>query len=242
MRKAVITLGISSPAPTGHPGRLWQDYRRGIARLKESLASVGFSGEFMYWDSTYPRGCPHHEETEYAFKPFCFVEVAAEGVQLALWLDSSIYPYREIDTIFEEIRSNGYLFVGGTHFTGEYCTDDALSVLGVTREQALAIPSCSSGILGLNFECEIAREFLARWHMCARDGRAFRGPKWSGVRGFPVTVSTDPRVKGHRHDQTVASILAWQLGMRQWKPLDVARQVFRIDRDYVRKLDEPPAE
>ncbi len=26
-------------------------------------------------------------------------------------------------------------------------------------------------------------------------------------------VSADPRVRGHRHDQTAASIIAWQLGM-----------------------------
>ena len=62
-----------------------------------------------------------------------------------------------------------------------------------------------------------------------RDRKDYQAVKWN--RG--ARVSSDPRVRGHRHDQTVAGVLAAQLGMRLsseglWVS-SVARRTMPID-------------
>ena len=132
-----------------------------------------------------------------------------------LWLDAGIRIRRSLDPLFESIQRRGYLFFPERHSVGEYCKDDALGPLGITREESFAIPSCWAAVMGLDFESPKAVEFLRQWKERAADGVTFPGPKWSGVNGWPLTASKDPRVKGHRHDQTAASVIAHRLGMNE---------------------------
>jgi hypothetical protein len=79
---------------------------------------------------------------------------------------------------------------------------------------------------------------LQQWKERARDGVTFPGPKWSGVFGWPRTASQDPRVKGHRYDQTAASVIALKLGMDQWKSKSLFYEFFECERSFVRRLRE----
>jgi hypothetical protein len=67
----------------------------------------------------------------------------------------------------------------------------------------------NAGLLGLNFENEIAIEFFNKWHQASKDG-IFIG-KWNNN---DKTESEDERCKGHRHDMTCGSIIANQLKMK----------------------------
>jgi len=233
-RICVISLGINGPVPEGHPMPRVQAFARGIRRIREDLAKQSFPGDFLSWEQIYPPGSPMFSQIPFAFKPFCFEEARSRGYELALWLDSSIKIKRPLTFIFELIRHEGYLICMGTHSVGEFCKDEALLPLGIDREESFTIPSCSASIIGLNFLDKRSLEFLREWRELACDGITFPGAKWSGVQGWPRTASLDRRVKGHRHDQTAASVIAWKLGMNRWQPRVFLQDFFENDRRYVK--------
>jgi hypothetical protein len=228
-KRCVITLGISDQPPADHP-QIVRDFRPGIRRLESNLTANGYEGDFAFWDDEYPKGCPPHREIPYAFKPFCFLEVASQGYEVVLWLDAGLDVISSIEPLFQCIEHDGYIIFAENHSVGEYCKDDALATLGITREESFAMPCCRAGALGLDLRNARSREFLQKWQVLAMDGITFPGPRWSGVRGFPATASTDPRVKGHRHDQTAASVLALRLGMNKWRTHDFFQHFLRIKR------------
>jgi hypothetical protein len=215
-KNAVITLGIDSRQPDDHPQRR-RYFMIGIARIRRALLRQRFCGALMYWTKTYPEGCPPHEAVPYGFKPFCFYAAHARGCGRILWIDSSIRIRGSLAPLFDLIYRDGYLIFNGSHSVGAYCKDAALDTLHITREESFRIPCCSASVIGLDLRQERAAEFLQRWKGLALDGVTFPGPKYNGCNGWPRTISDDPRVKGHRHDQTAASVLALQLGMDNWQ-------------------------
>jgi hypothetical protein len=66
--------------------------------------------------------------------------------------------------------------------------------------------------MGFDLENEQCIKFLDQWYAQAKDGRSFRGPWKNDVN----QCSPDKRVLGHRHDQSVGSVIAWDIGMRDW--------------------------
>jgi len=237
-RRCVISLGINGPSPSDHPEVLFQDFPRGIARIKADLDRHTFLGDFIYWDKHYPDGFPTHQQTPWAFKPFCFYEAQKRGYQLVLWLDASIKIRQPLGSLFELIGQDGYLIFQEDHTVGEYCKDDALIPLGITREDSFSLPCCWSCVLGLDLNNQRSAEFLRQWQERSVDGITFAGPKWSGVLGWPRTASLDPRVKGHRYDQTAASVIALKLGMDRWQSKQFFSEFFENDRLFVRRLRE----
>lgn len=200
-------------------------YPASLTRLGESLRRVGFADEFICWGpGSFPLSAPSHLDVPFAFKPHYFAEVRRRGGSHLLWLDSSCIAVRALDPIFEQIEQDGYiLFRNGRYRLGEWTSDEALSALGLDREEAMEIPEVNGGAIGLSTDSEVGATFLERWHRAAQREVAFRGitrrlrtdddyqdVKWN--RGG--RVSADPRVRGHRHDQTVAGVIAAQLGMR----------------------------
>jgi hypothetical protein len=199
-------------------------FPKALRRLERSVRRAGFQGEILLWrPGSYPAGCPPHLEVPFAFKPFCFSEARRRGYDLVLWLDARCLVVRSLDPIFDEIAERGWvLFRNEPHVLGEWASDLALELFGLTREEALALPEVNGAALGLDLRNRVAADFLDSWYAAARDGRSFRGvvePLGSGADYMDVKknrsgrVSGDPRVRGHRHDQTVAGILAHRLGM-----------------------------
>ena len=236
-RICVISLGINGPPPSNHPKVLFQDFPRGIKRIKENLNQYHFTGEFIAWEKQYPEGSPTHQQVPFAFMPFCFYEAHKLGYQLILWMDASIIVKQPIERLFELIEKDGYLIFQEDHSIGQFCKDDALEPLGITREESFNMPSCWCCMIGLNLADRRSMEFLRQWKERACDGITFPGPKWSGVRGWLRTASQDPRVNGHR-TQTVASVIALRLGMDRWKSKELFHEFFEDDRVFVRRLQE----
>lgn len=195
-----------------------------LSRLQASVRRVGFRGELAYWPpGRFPDGCPDHLDVPFAFKPFCFAEAGARGLQSVLWLDASCVAIRPLEPLFEVIEDRGYLlFRNGKRVVGSWASDDALDVLGVSRDEAMAMPEVNAAALGLKLDHPVGAGFLRDWLELARGGVAFRGVReklrsWSDYTHVKwnrsATISADPRVRGHRHDQTAAGVLADRLGM-----------------------------
>lgn len=236
-RRCVMSLGINSPQLPDHPAALFQDFPRGLDRIRRRLQETDFTGDFLSWDREYPAGSPRHEETRFAFKPFCFLEAKARGYDLALFVDAGVHVKAPLDPLFDVIASRGYYFVQTHHSVGSFCKDEALAPLGISREESFGIPSAWGFVIGLDLRDERSNRFLGQWCALAADGVTFNGPKWSGVRGFPRLASADVRVRGHR-SQGPMSVLALRLGMDQWSTKEDVAQYLTSDRGYVRRFAE----
>ena len=236
--RCVVSLAV------GHQfEKLWEYNRmeRGLDFIREDLQKSDFSGDYIPYRQRLPFGSPTHADAPFAFKPFCLQECIESGYTSILWLDSSIRIHGRIDALFDFIEADGYLIFrefNQMSTLGEYCADGALNALGLTRDCSFSIPICWGAAIGIDINSLLGVEFQREWLRHAKERTAFTGPKWSGVYGWPATASTDRRVHGHRWDQTVASVLAWRLGMRNWQERAVFDRYLKNDRLAVRRYSE----
>jgi hypothetical protein len=192
-------------------------------RLRESLVRVGFGGRVLAWGPAYPEGWPTQWDVPFAFKPLSFAAARRCGAEVVLWMDASCAAIRPLEPLLDEVERRGYaLFGNGGYVVGAWSADVALEHFGVSRDAAMQIPEVNAAAVGLDLRHPLGAEFLARWSAAASEGTPFRGSadpirakddygdiKWNRN----GKVSPDPRVGGHRHDQTVAGLVAHELGM-----------------------------
>jgi len=192
---------------------------KGQERLEDALFGdeVRWGGDFIKWTNTYPQGSPPHPPRNqwntpttvpYAFKPYAFREALSLRFDVAIWLDASMVPVKPLLAIVNAILEHGYWFPPCGWSVGEWCSDQALEVLGVKRDEAMTMPLVVPGAMGVCLNDSHAVRFLKQW--LALVPTAFAGP-WDNVNNV---ASKDPRVLGHRHDQTCASFLVNRFG---WK-------------------------
>lgn len=184
-------------------------YPEGQKRLVDSLKKVGFQGDVFAFTEEHQIGCKTHAEVPYAFKPYAFKYIMEQGYDQILWCDASVWAIKPIDVIFEEMEKNDYCLFHNCS-AGEYSSDASIASFGITREESFAIPMLMGLCMGFNMNAEICKEFHKRWFEKANDGITFPG-SWHNNN---KEVSEDSRVRGHRHDQTAASLIAHQLGMK----------------------------
>ena len=193
---------------------------------------------WRFYYSDYPRGCPPHSEQMYAFKIFAMDEAIRYGFRHVLWMDSSLAPLASIEPLWKVIESQGWYaapqyngittgqpwrhWASTTMATlGEWCSDSALEILNISRLRALGIPLALTGLVGLDMMNPVGRkiwEMHKGFYACG----VFNGAH-TNVRGAPLTangngkfkghVSDDPRVHGHRHDETSLSAILDKLGL-----------------------------
>jgi len=200
-------------------------YPLGLARMIQKFKEVSPGFDLMAWVNTLPPGAPAdvivdgYDYTAYCAKPFALHECARLGADIGILLDASFWPIRPIHPLVEHIQQHQNYFCANGFNTGEWCGDHALRRLGIKREESFSIPEISSYCVGLNFGNQECRKLLAQWCRLAADRITFPGRHTNinavapiGNRN-PGNVSPDPRVRGHRHDQTALSVLAWKAGM-----------------------------
>ena len=181
----------------------------GQERMANSLRKHGYDGDVLLFDekSFY---CPKHSDIPYAFKVYVMETARKKGYRFIIWVDASFWAIRPLDDLFVWLVGEGVLFQNSGYPVGQWSSDDSLSLLGLNREEAFEIPMFSGGFIGLDLEHAKARYFLDAFYHHAEDGRAFKGA-WKNKN---KKVSEDPRVKGHRHDMVVGSILAHRMNIK----------------------------
>lgn len=189
-------------------------YPRGQDRLRRSLVDLEFNGDMLFWKDEYPPGSLTHEQQPYAFKIAALEFAMMRGYGPAIWCDSSVWFIRQPEPIFRAIEKSGYWIMSQGWQVGTWCSDDALPKLGIEREEAMEMPMVAATMFGIDLRTDLARQLLG-W-MRARCGDGSLCGSWTNENG---EVSTDPRVKGHRHDQTALSVIVDRLGMEiNWHP------------------------
>ena len=202
----------------------------------------GKKAQVIQWLDRLPPGTPEDVKLPhqaYCAKPFAMLDAFERGFNPIVWIDAAYYLLADPEPLFGSIADKGYYVQENGWSAGQWCSDAALKTLGITREQSILIPEISGSMIGLDIRAESVGTFLQEWARLAKDGITFHGPHTNdigpaedkGVAYGPVgRVSDDPRVYGHRWDQTAASVLAWR---RQWKPTPrpIFADYWRIDPD-----------
>lgn len=196
-------------------------------RLRASIAKVKEPAALCQRVNTFPKGTPSPDmqlpDRAYCAKPYAFLEALELGCETLLWVDASCMLIKPLDPLWEHIEQHGHYCQDNGWMTGQWCSDIALKTMNLDRETALRMPEISTCVLGLDMKRKDCQSFLREWVSFASDGVTFPGAHTNDVGkagGLGVSyrsighVSDDPRVLGHRHDQTVASVLAWR---REWE-------------------------
>lgn len=199
-------------------------YEQGQRRLVKSLRDFGFSGDIITWQKESEFGCPPHSQVPYAFKPYAFQWAIKNKYDLILWMDAPMHAVRPFENdVFCEIEKNGWLLQRDGNRLGHWTHDRCLEKYGITRDEAMDIQMFAAMFMGFNIHNEKSREFLEKWYEASQDGFSFQG-RW---KNHQRTESKDPRCQGHRHDMSVGTILAHQIGMPQhpaWKYFTYGRR------------------
>lgn len=182
----------------------------GQARLERSIAAWAPAAERLFYDRL-PDGCPEHHAgaAPYAFKAWALRDAADAGADVVIWCDASYWLVRPLDDLLAYVAREGVWFHGPDNDLGAWTNDRALAAFGLTRDRALGLPMILAGGFALDMRRETGRRFLDRYQRAAESG-LFAG-HWFNRPDTPE--SPDPRCLGHRHDQSVASLLIWQMGL-----------------------------
>jgi hypothetical protein len=192
-------------------------YAKSLMRLEQSLKLVGYGGEFELFKgindyshigSPFHKGSP--DSVPYAFKAYSIKKAIEDGCNFLIWCDSVIFATKSISPVFDHIKEHGYLLFDNVGFSiGDYTSDACLRKFGMNRKEAFESKMIMACVMGFDIENPKSKEFLDKYIEAAADGISYMGD-WTNEN---LQVSNDIRVRGTRHDQSVASILAKQLGM-----------------------------
>lgn len=208
-------------------------YVRGQRRLR---ASIPQDADFLAWTDQLAPGSPPHGRVPYAFKAHAIQEARRRGYELILWADASVHVIAPLAPLWAQVECDGYWIGRNGWINGEWTCDAAYRDLGVTREENWQIQHVVATAFALDLRHEIARQCADEYFRLAQT-RAFCGP-WTNDRG--QASPGNPSVRGHRHDQTALSVIAWRLGMRltdpprilAYRPGATAETILEVDGAY----------
>jgi hypothetical protein len=189
-------------------------FQLGQERLQKSLKQYSYQGDVLLFNEFGQVGSKVHLEVPYQFKVYAIEKARQMGYDIVLYCDASLYPIREVMPVINHIIDKGYLMEYCGFSVGQFSTDLCLQQFNLTRDEALNIPLHSAGFTGLNFQNELATKFFDKWLQSAQEEITFKGD-WNNN---SKQCSQDDRCLGHRHDQTTASIISYQLGIERTNP------------------------
>ena len=157
-----------------------RNYPEGLRRLLQHITASDYKGHILYRIGGWPDeegGSLALSHIPYAFKPCLFKEAQKLGYKRVLWLDASVTPVASLNEIFAMIEEKSYFAMGNSHMIGPYMTPQAAAYFGLTLSQTHLIPSCSSGLFGLDLTQEKPKLLLDLWYRAASDKDAFFTPR-----------------------------------------------------------------
>lgn len=124
-----------------------------------------------------------------------------------LWMDCSCWAIKDIKPIFDIIKRDGYYLLSSGYNAAQTCNDKCLDYFDITRDDAEKIPDSSTMVFGYDLlnpiGCKFAELFITASFDEIADGSRFHDNQ-----------SVDPRFLFHRQDQSIATCIAYKLGMK----------------------------
>lgn len=178
------------------------------AALRASIAQQCPEADVFVFNTVEEIGAPPHLRSPYSFKPHAVEYVRRMGYRYIFWCDSVVRLRKSIDELLPKISQVGVYLQADGWPVGVWANDRALSYFGLTRDQAMDIEAIYACIMAFDTQSPVAVEFLARWKKASDDG-IFIGNWKNDLK----TESQDERCRGHRHDQTCAELISYQMGI-----------------------------
>jgi len=200
-------------------------FKVALLKSQRALIEQGYEGAFLSYVGLLPKGCPPHPDPNhhyversgcvpYAFKAYMMKEAQSLGFRYVGYLDSIIYLQKPFKVISDIVQEHGYFLGENGADLGLYTSDACLDFFTMTREEVLGKNCIHGGIMFLDLQVEKCRLFLDEMFRLAFPD----GPYCANWKNEHLEVSKDPKVKGHRPHQSVATILAMRLGLSHWVP------------------------
>src|ERR1035437_2760122 len=183
-------------------------YIDGQKILVKTMKECGYNGAVYVFQDNEVLGSPSHFDNPYAFKIHAIQFALNQGHDVVWWMDSSIYPVKDISPILKIVEEKGYFFEKCGFDASMWTNDKTLKYFNITRDEAEKITLFSAGFMILDFRKKVVVDFFEQFKNSCEAGM-FKG-KWNNN---DKTESNDERCKGHRHDLSCASIIAHKLNM-----------------------------
>jgi hypothetical protein len=189
-------------------------YSKNLERLKERMRE--FRMDLLAFTDYSEIGSPTHAELNYGFKAYAIQKALDLGYTKIVWIDSAVYPVASLDKFLNYLDTHGLMFFENIgHNLGYWCSDVLLTCFCMDREEAFEIPQTMGGLFGLNFEYAETHEFWNKYKQMNTTKTLANG-SWTNKN---LEVSRDARVRGHRHDQAIASCILYALGYKYLNPM-----------------------
>jgi len=205
MSRAVVNVAFGVRKETGVP------YPAAQKRLIRTVRGVGkHAGTVLTWSDGVPSGSTNHEQVQYHFKGVAMNEAQVRGHDSLLWLDAVMMAVKPIEAVWQQIEERGYILwhhPAGQWTVGAWTSDACLKHYKLSRQEALQVPMLCSGAFGYSTKHPLGKKLHDAFIFAP--AAALKG-RWHNQSG---AVSKDKRVLGHRHDQSVLSIIAHKLGL-----------------------------
>lgn len=216
-------------------------YRQGRDRLAGAIERQEHAEMLKVGD--YLNKWPTHAQKPYAFKAYALELAAFRDFDTLLWADACMLPVQDMQPLWERIERDGYWMSRNGYTNYEWTADSAYPdlfpvhfrdllpgrALESARETNRNIPHVVATCFGISLRHPMGRTFLERYYRLAAETNAFCGP-WKnlnhldsvgGVQTARESVCGPADVRGHRHDQTAASVIAHGLGFVLTNPPEI---------------------
>lgn len=190
------------------------NFKNGQDRLVKSLKDFNYQGDVIIFDQYQQVGSSTHQEVPYQFKVFAIEKARQMGYDVVLYCDASLFAVKDVMPVIYYIIEKGHLMELCGFSAGQYASDRCLNEFDISREEAFDIDLYSAGFTGINFQNSKSKLFFERWYYFALEKVTFIGD-WNNNN---KQCSQDERCLGHRHDQSVASILSHIIGLEKIVP------------------------
>jgi hypothetical protein len=198
MKKAIVNLATRP------------NDQRGQKRMEKSLKQHAPDVDLFLFTDERQIGAPDHRDVPYGFKTFAIDYVRDRGYDKILWLDASIWAVADITPVWDYLDEHPIMFQESGHMVGTWTNDRCLEAFNMSRDDAMDVRMIWAGFQGINFTDPFAKLYFDIYHKYGKDGMLFRGA-WNNQ---GQTESADRRCEGHRHDQSVASLIVDKLNIK----------------------------
>lgn len=200
-------------------------YLKGQERQRESCQKYHCNS--MQWVGEYPAGSPTHQEQPYAFKLYALGEaevlVYGHESRVVIWADSFSWLIQPPAPLVELANKQGVVLWGGGVSLAQFCSDDGLKILELTRDEAEKIELLAGSVFIFDFghplAVEVFDELAALYHRGLIKGPCINSQNPEAVKSLYAAgyqgrsegpCSADPRCYGHRHDEVALGYIAWR--------------------------------
>lgn len=144
-----------------------KNYPRGLERLNNLIKNSSYKGHLISRLGGWPNinsGELKYAHIPYSFKVCFFNEVANIGYKKILWIDASVVPIVNLNSVFDQIEHDGYIVLDNWHNIGPYDNELSLNEYEISMDDAMSIRSCEVSVVGFDLSSKLGTLLFEDWY------------------------------------------------------------------------------